>query len=143
MQREQVPWRTIIASIGSVLVTAALVAIVFIAAQVLLWIAMAALLALILAPPVDRIETRLRCRRAIAVVLVMMTAAIGVSAVAFVIVRPVVTQWTTISTKVPDLLDEARAGIPFPVDGLDALAPDGATHVNNVHKSRAGAPVKG
>ena len=90
--------------------TAALVAIIFIAAQVLLWIAMAALLALILAPPVDRIETRLRCRRAIAVVLVMMTAAIGVSAVAFVIVRPVVTQWTTISTKVPDLLDEARAG---------------------------------
>ena len=109
MLERQVPWRTIIASIGSVIAAAALVAFIWISARVLLWIMLAALIAMMLNPAVDFFERRIRCRRSLAVALVMAGLTLVCVVLGFIVVSPIVSEGTNIATNLPTFLEEARA----------------------------------
>jgi hypothetical protein len=67
--RSRVPVRTIAATIGMVLLTAAVLLLGWEVRRVLTWIVVAALLAIILGPLVDLTERRLHLRRALATLL--------------------------------------------------------------------------
>jgi predicted PurR-regulated permease PerM len=70
--RARVPVRTIAATIGMVLSTAAVLLLGWEVRRVLTWIVVAALLAIILGPLVDIAERRLHLRRALATLLVFL-----------------------------------------------------------------------
>jgi predicted PurR-regulated permease PerM len=61
-----VPWRTILASIAAVVATVVLVLVVREVARILVWIVIAGFFAVVLSPPVDFLEHRLRFPRAVA-----------------------------------------------------------------------------
>jgi predicted PurR-regulated permease PerM len=73
----RVPIRTIAATIGMVLLTAAVLLLGWEVRRVLTWIVVAALLAIILGPLVDIAQRRLHLRRSLATLLVFLVAPQG------------------------------------------------------------------
>src|SRR4029450_12848940 len=79
--RSRVPVRTIAATIGMVLLTAAVLLLGWEVRRVLTWIVVAALLAIILGPLVDITERRLHLRRALATLLVFLVAMVALAGI--------------------------------------------------------------
>ncbi|HTE68355.1 MAG TPA: hypothetical protein VK942_06300 [Actinomycetes bacterium] len=74
----RVPIRTIAATIGMVLLTAAVLLLGWEVRRVLTWIVVAALLAIIFGPLVDIAQRRLHLRRSLATLLVFLVALAGI-----------------------------------------------------------------
>ncbi|MEV7328433.1 AI-2E family transporter [Micromonospora sp. NPDC093244] len=101
--------RTLIV-IGLVLATAFALAFVYATRRVLVWVVVAAFFAVALKPLVDRVQRRLVRRRALATLLVFLAALVVVSAVATVILVPLVDELGRFADRAPELLRDARAG---------------------------------
>ena len=110
VERQSVPWRIIWAVIGAVVATGIGLYLFTLLSRVLLWTALAALLATILGPAVNFVQYRLRCRRSLAVASVMLASAIAASGLIYTVVRPIVNQGTSYAEQVPTFLKDAQAG---------------------------------
>ncbi|MEE3922291.1 AI-2E family transporter [Micromonospora sp. BRA006-A] len=100
--------RTLIV-IGLVLATGVGLALVWATRRVLVWGLVAVFFAVALKPLVDRLERRVR-RRALATPLVFLAAFALLSAVAALIVVPLVDEVGRFADRAPDLVREAQAG---------------------------------
>ncbi len=112
-----VPWRTIWATIGSVLVAAAAVVVIQELQRVLVWIVVAAFLAVVLNPIVNLLVHRAHMRRGLATSVTFLVAILLVAGMGYLFVRPLVTAGQSVAHDLPDLVNEARAG-RGPVGGL-------------------------
>jgi predicted PurR-regulated permease PerM len=109
--REQVPVRTILATIGLVIAAALALLLVQRTARVLTWIVLAGLFAVALNPAVNGVQRRLsRCPRSMATLAVFLTVAAGVLAVLTAILVPLAQEGRHLAQDLPGLIESARAG---------------------------------
>src|SRR4051794_4251229 len=107
---ESIPWRRYYAAIfavASVIVGAILVIEL---RKIITWVVIAAFFAVVLSPLVDRAQHRGHLPRGVAVALVMLVLLVAVFVVAFVVVRPLVTQAQHFASELPTYVSDARAG---------------------------------
>ncbi|MBA2752719.1 MAG: AI-2E family transporter [Actinobacteria bacterium] len=107
---QPVPWRTILATIGAVLGTLLAILVVREVSKVLVWIVIAAFFAIVLSPPVNFLQHRLRFPRALATVVVFVIGLAVVSALLYAFIRPIVDQTQRFVDNFPRYLEEAKAG---------------------------------
>lgn len=105
-----VPWRTIIATVGVVVVTAAAIALVAITLRIVIWVVIAGFFAIVLAPAVARVQRRVRGRRSLATAIVMFSSAIVVIGMLTVFALPVRHQAISAATDLPGTIDAAAQG---------------------------------
>ena len=108
--RSRVPFRTIAATIGMVLLTAAVLLLGWEVRRVLTWIVVAALLAIILGPLVDLAQRRLHLRRALATLLVFLVALIALAGILTMFIRPLASEGPQFIDRVPSYVEQARTG---------------------------------
>jgi predicted PurR-regulated permease PerM len=105
-----VPWRTICGAVGVVAVAVFVVMTLLAVERILVWVAIAAFMAIVLAPLVRSLERHVGDRRSLASGLVVFaTLAIVVGVVALFII-PVRTQLTAIITDLPGTVTRAAQG---------------------------------
>src|SRR4051794_6445467 len=92
--REPVPWRTIWAAIASVAVTYLAYQFVLSVGRILTYLAVALFFAVVLTPPVDFLQRRLRIRRGLAATIVLIIGLILLALLIYALVRPVAQQAT-------------------------------------------------
>ncbi len=109
-RRERVPVRTIVTTIGTVLLTAALLLLGWEVRRVLSWIVVAALLAVVLGPVVDLAERRLHLRRTLATLLVFLLVLLAFAGVLTAFIRPLVKEGGQLADKAPAYVEQARTG---------------------------------
>jgi predicted PurR-regulated permease PerM len=102
--QSRVPIRTIAATIGMVLLTAAVLLLGWEVRRILTWIVVAALLAIILGPLVDITERRLHLRRALATLLVFLAGILTM------FIRPLASEGPQFIDRVPSYVEQARTG---------------------------------
>ena len=105
-----VPWRTIVATIGSVIASALGLVVVYRASRVLVWVLVAGFFALVLARPVGWLQQRFRVRRGVAVGVVVLLAAVFMVGLMALFVFPLRRQLVTIVTDLPGTVQQAAAG---------------------------------
>ena len=105
-----VPWRTIVATVGVVAATYILVQVVLMTVQVLAWITIAAFFALVLAPAVSRVQARVGGRRALATGVVVFTSLAVVIGLLCLFLLPVRSQLIEIFTDLPGTVRDAADG---------------------------------
>ena len=107
-----VPVRTILATIGLVLVTALLIYVVLQIRQVLTWIVVGVFFAVALYPVVGWLQRRMLGgkRRALATFLVFLVVFILLAALITAFVVPLVSEGTKFAGQLPGIIDDARAG---------------------------------
>ncbi len=108
--RERVPWRTIWAAIASV-------AIVYLAYQafiatgrVLTYLVVALFFAVVLTPPVDFLQYKMRIRRGIATMIVILIGIALLAGLIYAFVKPLVDQASNFSRDLPQYVEDAREG---------------------------------
>jgi predicted PurR-regulated permease PerM len=108
--RERVPWRTIWAAIGSV----ALVYLgyqAFIATgRIITYLVVAVFFAIVLTPPVDFLQHKLRIRRGLSTMIVIVIGLALLGGLVYVLVKPLVDQASTFSRDLPQYVQDARDG---------------------------------
>ncbi|HVE47397.1 MAG TPA: AI-2E family transporter [Acidimicrobiales bacterium] len=112
-----VPWRTIFAVIGSVVLTIALYKVVLQVSRILIWMLIAAFFAVVLSPPIDFLERRCRIRRGIGTLLVFFVGFGALSAIVYAFVTPIVKQSQEFADNFPRYVEDAKAG-RGPMGGL-------------------------
>jgi predicted PurR-regulated permease PerM len=105
-----VPWRTIVATIGIVIASALGLVVAYRASRVLVWVLVAGFFALVLAPPVGWLQQRFRVRRGIAVGVVVLVAAVFIAGLMALFVFPLRRQLVTTVTDLPGTVQQAAAG---------------------------------
>jgi predicted PurR-regulated permease PerM len=105
-----VPWRTIVATIGLVIVAALALAVVYLASRVIVWVLVAGFFALVLARPVGWLQRRFHMRRGIAVAAVVLLATAFLSGLMALFVVPLREQLVVIVTDLPGTVRKASAG---------------------------------
>ena len=105
-----VPWRTIVASVGVVLATYILVQIVLLSVEVIAWISIAGFFAIVLAPAVRRVQARVGGRRGVATGIVVFTTLVAVIGVLSLFLLPVRSQLIAILTDLPGTVHDAANG---------------------------------
>ena len=105
-----VPWATIWATIGSVLVTAAGLLVLRQVSRVLVWLLIAGFLALVLNPGVDLLVGRAHLRRGLAAAVVFLGGMLLVAGLLFAFIRPLVVEGRQFADDLPSYVQEARAG---------------------------------
>lgn len=105
-----VPWRTIWATIGSVILTGLVVLSVRATGRILVWLITAAFLAVALNPAVDLFVRRLRLRRGAATGLVLFIGLVVVAGTAFLFVRPLVNESSRLAGEMPGYVEDAQNG---------------------------------
>jgi predicted PurR-regulated permease PerM len=110
--RPPVPVRTILATIGLVLTTVALLYIVVETRRVLTWIVVGAFFAVALYPVVGWVQRRLLGgrRRALATFIVFLVVFLLLAALITSFAVPLVNEGTKFAGQLPGLIDDARAG---------------------------------
>lgn len=106
----QVPWRTIVASVGVVLATFAMVELVLEAVTIIWLIVIGGFLAVVLSPLGHRIEARLGGRHTLATTIVVLTSALALVGVISLFVWPVRNQAITAITDLPGTIQAAGRG---------------------------------
>jgi predicted PurR-regulated permease PerM len=106
----RVPWRTIMAAIAAVLATLVAVLIVREVARILIWIVIAAFFAVVLSPPVDFLERRLRFPRSLATLVVFLVGLAVLAALLYTFIRPIVEQTQHFVDNFPRYVQDAKAG---------------------------------
>ncbi len=109
--RERVPVRTIAAAVGMVLLTYVAVLFVLQIQQVLVWMLVAAFLAIALHPAVSWTERRItRGRRWLATLLVFLVGTVAIAGMATAFIAPLVSEGQQFAKQVPGLIEDIRAG---------------------------------
>ena len=106
----QVPWRTIIGTVLVVLATGVLAVLAYRASRVLVLAAIAGFFAVVLAPPVERIQHHLRVPRAVAVCLALFVTLAVVGGMVTLFLLPVRTQLVEVLTDLPGTVRSAAHG---------------------------------
>jgi predicted PurR-regulated permease PerM len=110
-REERVPVRTILTTIGLVLVSLFLVWLVITAQRVLVWTAVAGFFAIALYPVVNWVEQHLtRGRRSLATILVFFVAAVVLLGILAAIVVPLTRQATQLADDLPAVIEDIRTG---------------------------------
>ena len=104
------PWRTILACIGSVLGTAVAIVVIYKASRVVVWVSISGFFALVLGRPVRWLERRFRVGRGLAVGIVLLLTIVSVGGLLAVFVVPLRQQLVTIATDLPGTVQQAAAG---------------------------------
>ena len=105
-----VPWRTIWATIGSVVLTLTTIIVLRSVARVLVWIVIAGFFAIVLTPPVDFLEHRVKIRRSVATILVFLTVLGAVGGLFYAFITPIVDQSREFADNFPRYVEDAKAG---------------------------------
>ena len=109
-ERERVPIRTILATIGLVLATVAALWVVVEVRRVLTWIVVAGFFAVALTPFVDRVQHRLVHRRSLATLLVFLIVLAALAALVAAFAVPLAKEGTQLAGQLPQLIEDARNG---------------------------------
>lgn len=110
MQRQPVPWRTIVASVAVVLGALLLIVLVRELSRVIAWLLVAGFVAVVLAPAVDWLQRRFRMRRGPATGLVFLTVVVLFFAMIGAFVTPVVRQVDDFVDNLPEYIEDAENG---------------------------------
>jgi predicted PurR-regulated permease PerM len=105
-----IPWATIWAVIGSVLVTGAGLLLLHRVERVVLWLLIAVFLALVLSPAVDFLVGRARLPRSLATGVVFLGGLLLVAGLLFAFIRPLVVQGRQFADDLPSYVQDARTG---------------------------------
>jgi predicted PurR-regulated permease PerM len=105
-----VPWRTIVATIGLVILAALALAVVYLASRVIVWILVAGFFALVLARPVGWLQRRFHIRRGLSVALVVLLATTFIVGLMALFVVPLRRQLIDIVTDLPGTVRQASTG---------------------------------
>ncbi len=106
----EVPWRTILATVGVVVATYALIIVVLAEQRIVMWVLLAGFMAVVLAPLVTRVESRLGGRRTLAAGVVMIVTLVVIVGTVALFVMPVRTQLVNIITDLPGTVHDAAIG---------------------------------
>ena len=98
------------AAIAAVLATLVAVLIVREVARILIWIVIAAFFAVVLSPPVDFLERRLRFPRSLATLVVFLVGLAVLAALLYTFIRPIVEQTQHFVDNFPRYVQDAKAG---------------------------------
>ena len=110
LQPERVPVRTIATAIGMVITAYFLWIFIQKVTDILILIAIAAFFALALNPAVDFLEQRMHMRRGLAASVVFLIGAIGLFALLYLFITPLIHQTQTFIDRLPQMVDDARNG---------------------------------
>jgi predicted PurR-regulated permease PerM len=105
-----VPWRTILGSVGVVVATYVLITLLLAAARIVVWVSIAGFMAIVLAPLVGRLDRRLGGRRTVATGTVVIGALLLLTGVIALFVMPVKSQLVDIITDLPGTVHDAANG---------------------------------
>ena len=105
-----VPWRTIVATVGVVTATYLLLVIVLSVTRIITWVVIAGFFAVVLAPVVGRVQAKVGGRRTLATSLVVATTLAGLVGLTLLFVMPVRTQLVNIITDLPGAVHDAAQG---------------------------------
>lgn len=105
-----VPWRTILATIASVVVVYLGYLLLRELGRIIAWLIVAGFFAVVLAPAVDIVQRRLRARRAPATALVFLVGFGLLAALLYSFIRPIIDQIDTFISALPGLVEDAREG---------------------------------
>jgi predicted PurR-regulated permease PerM len=105
-----VPWRTIWASIFSVVLAGTGIVLLRGLHRIITWMLIAVFFAVILTPPVDFLVRKLRFRRALAILTVFLVGLALFGAMMYAFVRPLVDQAQETADKFPQYVADAREG---------------------------------
>jgi predicted PurR-regulated permease PerM len=105
-----VPWKTIVATVGIVVATYLTMQVVLMTVRILAWIAVAAFFAIVLSPAVRRVEPMVGGRRNVATgIVVVSTLGVVIGALSLFLL-PVRTQLINIITDLPGTIQDAANG---------------------------------
>ncbi len=105
-----VPWRTILATIASVVVVYLAYLLLRELGRIIAWLIVAGFFAVVLAPAVDIVQRQLHARRAPATALVFLVGFGLLAGLLYSFIRPIVDQVDTFIGSLPELVDDARDG---------------------------------
>lgn len=105
-----VPWRTIIATIASVVVVLLGYLLFRQLSRVIAWLVVAMFFAVVLAPAVDVVQRRLHLRRAPATAMVFLAGLGLLVGMLYAFIRPIVDQVDTFVASLPQLVEDSREG---------------------------------
>jgi predicted PurR-regulated permease PerM len=105
-----VPWRTIIATVGVVVATYAFLLLLLAAMRIVVWIAIAGFMAIVLAPLVGRVHRRFGGRRTLATGTVVFASLVVLVGLITLFIMPVRTQLVNIITDLPGTVHDAASG---------------------------------
>ena len=106
---QPVPVRTILASIGLVLATLAVIQVIQRLGQILAWLAIAAFFAIVLGPAVDSLERR-GMRRGLSTGIVFIAGLALIAAMIYAFVQPIATRADDFVTALPQFVEDAKDG---------------------------------
>ena len=110
MENRPVPWRTIWAAIGSVVLATLGIALVVAMSRILFWLLVAGFLAVALNPAVDVLIRRGHMRRGLATSVVVLLGVVVLAGMVFLFVRPLVDQGSRLADDLPQYVDDAEHG---------------------------------
>jgi predicted PurR-regulated permease PerM len=108
--RRPVPVRTIMVTIALVLATGIGIWMTLHLAKILAYILVALFFAVILSPPVNFLEQRLKVRRGIAALLIFLIGFAALGGMMYAFVKPIVDQTQKFVDDLPSYVDDAKAG---------------------------------
>jgi predicted PurR-regulated permease PerM len=108
--RQPVPVRTILVTIGLVLTTIVTIYLLMRVGRIVAWIVVAAFFAVILSPAVSFCQRRLRLRRGLAATVVFLTGFALLGAMLYAFISPIVDQTQKFVDDLPGFVDDAEAG---------------------------------
>ena len=107
---ENVPVATIITTIGLVLATAAMLAVLSRTSRIITWILVAAFFAVVLTPPVNFLRRRFHMRPALAASVVFLLGLATIGGLAYLFIRPLAEQGTQFANNLPQYVRDAENG---------------------------------
>jgi predicted PurR-regulated permease PerM len=108
--RPPVPWRTIWATIASVLLALGGLVLVQELTRILAWMVVAVFFAVVLSPAVDFLEHRARIRRGIGTALVLLIGLGAIGGMLYAFIAPLVDQGQNFADDLPGYVEDARTG---------------------------------
>jgi predicted PurR-regulated permease PerM len=107
---QPVPWRTILASVGTVAATLLAYVLLRETTRIIAWLVVAGFFAVVLSPAVDWFEHRRHLRRGIATSLVFFTGLVLIAAMLTAFIVPVANQVRQFADQLPQYVEDARNG---------------------------------
>jgi len=114
---QQVPWRTIWATIVSVGVVYLGYQAFLATGRIITYLVVALFFAIVLTPPVDWLQHHLHLRRGLATLLVLLVSLALFAGMIYAFVKPLVDQASTFSKDLPQYVEDARNG-KGPIGGI-------------------------
>ncbi|MGI8662958.1 MAG: AI-2E family transporter [Acidimicrobiales bacterium] len=105
-----VPWRTIWATIASVVAAYVAYQLFLSVTRIVTWLVVAGFFTIVLTPPVDFLQRKSGMRRGLATFLVFIVGLGLLAAMLYAFIRPVVEQASTFSRDLPHYVQDAREG---------------------------------